>query len=145
MASTKEVYTSQYCDVNQAATAAADTSSVQSKNSEMSAYTDETLINGSSGSEPSLNCTEYSTMSSNCDKAPLLKYPNSAHSYPIYPYSYFNDIPSVVEPSEGKVVYKEQIGGGHYGTVYRGEFYNHQGARQVAIKTTRTIDSAGSM
>lgn len=56
--------------------------------------------------------------------------------------SYFDTTPSVLEIKNGKVIFKEKIGEGHYGTVHLGEVrYNSPGnARElVAIKTLKAI------
>lgn len=56
--------------------------------------------------------------------------------------SYFDTTPSVLEIKNGKVIFKEKIGEGHYGTVHLGEVrYNTPtNARElVAIKTLKSL------
>lgn len=143
LASIKESISSNYSSVDEmTTTTSVDSTSVRSKNSAMSTYTDETMINGSSGSEPSLN--SYSDYSRNDDRTPLLHHQNGI-THPMYPQSYFDETPSVVPLSNGKVIYKEKIGEGHYGTVHRGEFHfysiNYEPV-QVAIKTLKSCFSS---
>lgn len=59
--------------------------------------------------------------------------------------SYFDTTPSVLEIKNGKVIFKEKIGEGHYGTVHLGEVrYNTpRNARElVAIKTLKSLKVA---
>lgn len=56
--------------------------------------------------------------------------------------NYFTTTPSVLEIRNGKVIFKNKIGEGHYGTVHLGEVrYNSpNNAREyVAIKTLKSV------